>query len=222
VSTCDYTVAEFGWQMSRKRAWLAAMAPLALSLAVVGCGVPTDSQPRDVAEPDRPFVIHQPGAAADEGTSTLDPVIYFLAPRPDERVVAAHRPIPNQPDQLMAALFGKLNQDEMQKNWRSALPTNVVFVGTTRDKDGTITVKLTAPKDAPSFLSGEDGVRAAAQLVYTLSEVDGVSGVAVELNGEKQKLLDEDGTVLTRPATKPDYRSYDPLAPVVAPSTTSN
>jgi spore germination protein GerM len=195
------------------RRWLIALPALLLLALLAGCGIPMDSQPRDVATPDQPIPIRQPDAAAEGGSSSFDPVVYFLAPRPNERLVAAHRPVNRTANDLMTALLGKLTTEEMSLNWRTAIPTNVTFDGAVAGTDpGTVVVKLLAPKDAASFLQGEDGVRVAAQIVYTMFGVSGTKAVQVELNGELQKLLDEEGNVLNRPAIESDYRSYDPDA----------
>jgi spore germination protein GerM len=194
-----------------RRTVLRLIATGAALTALAGCGIPTDSQPRDVAEPDQPFAIRGPDAAAQSGSSDTDPVVYFLTPRPNERLIGAHRPVNSGADDLMGALLGKLTTEEMKLNWRTAIPPNVKLIGTAQAGPETILVKLEAPKDGANFLQGEDGVRVAAQIVYTIARgVPGAKAVQVEVNGDLQKLLDEEGTVLNRPAVEADYRSYDP------------
>src|SRR4051794_15156214 len=117
--------------MNRRTAlrWFAGAVTAVALAGLAGCGIPMDSQPRDVAEPDQPFAIRGPDAPVESGSSVSDPVVYFLTPRPNEHLVAAHRPVGYNADDLMNALLGKLTANEMRLNWRSAIPANVTFVG---------------------------------------------------------------------------------------------
>lgn len=200
----------------RRRHFLA----LAAALVTAGCGIPTEVSPRDIADRDEPVDLVRPQLSPDLGTDDDSPIIYLVGGENEERLVATQRTLSNV-NAFVRALLASPTQAELDDGLRSAFSKDLEFVSTANLSNGVVLVRYALPDDGVGF-EGPDGVKSLAQLVYTLTELSGLNGVQVEINGEVQTLLDENGTTVDRPLTRADFRSFRPLPPPTTTTTTTS
>ncbi len=192
------------------------------------CGIPNDSQPRDVSEGERLQLVDQKAPA--QAASSVGPKVYFLSQAPDgqDRLQPAGRNVNATPTAVLTELFNGLTKDEQQsRRWRTSIPADTKLVSAVEEPDGTLVIDL----NQPFFqATSEAQIKAVAQIVFTATGIDGVKRVKILVEGQPQGWLRGDGTAqpvgepLTQyaypelnPTSQPDY----PPAPSPTTSTTS-
>ena len=196
TSTSGCTAGGCGWRTGRRRSRapassssyrrrkheparllrLVAARSSACSLLAAACGIPNDSQPRDV---DR-------GRAASSWSTRRrrrrrrrrsGPKVYFLsqAPNGQDRLQPAGRNVSGTPTAVLTELFNGLTQDEQQsRRWRTAIPADTKLMSAMQEPDGTLVIDL----NQPFFqATGETQIKAVAQIVFTATGIDGVKRV---------------------------------------------
>jgi hypothetical protein len=198
------------------------LVTVAVSFLAAGCGIPTEVSPRDIADRDEPVDLVRPQPSPDLGTTDDSPVIFLVGGENEERLVEAPRTLPpGNVNAFVRALLASPTQVELDDGLRSAFSKDLAFVNTANLADGVVLVRFTLADEGVGF-EGPDAVKALAQLVYTLSELNGLNGVQVEINDELQTLLDEDGAPVERALTRADFRSFRPLPPPTTTTTTTS
>jgi hypothetical protein len=206
---------------------LAALPTLALALVAAGCGLPTDSSPRDIP----------PEFALDTFPSTVAPVVpsatgraYFLSGPPGQigTLLPVSRPV--EPNDILQSLFDGLTPAEQSDGLRTAIPENTELLDAPRIlPDGTARIDVS---DDIFAATDEATTEAVAQIVFTATGA-GATQVELLVDGEPRAWPRGDGSVdegpLTRfmfPALNPSSRpDYPPLTedggPLASTTTTS-
>jgi len=201
-----------------------AITHLAVSAALIaaaGCSISPDSAPRDipVLQQDELLASSDRAAGAATGTSR----IFLLSPEAGGQattIVAVPRDVDETPVALLAALLAGPNDDELDAQYRTAIPTDVE-VRTAQVRGGTLIVDMSA---GLLQLAGDGLIDAIAQIVFTSSELPGVRSVKILIDGADQQWPTGTGVFQSAPLTVYDYpgllASAQPDHPAVpSPST---
>ncbi|MFH5823468.1 GerMN domain-containing protein [Georgenia sp. AZ-5] len=175
-----------------------------LTLAVIllpGCGVLPEQEPTAI-EIARSATPAQ--AAPDAGPFTM--TVYYIH---DDRL----KPVPRAVSQTSATTALSLlttgpTRSEVATGLRTALTPQTLTLTTDEERPDTADVAVT-----PDFTSitGENQLLAVAQLVWTVTELPGVSRVRLSVDGEPLEIPTDRG--LSRaPVGRPDYTSVAPSA----------
>ena len=169
--------------------------------ALAGCSIPLDDAPRDVPEDQRRALdINEQQAGSARGATR----IFLVAPAEsgDGQVL---RPVlrdsPNDAASTLRALLRGPNDQEVADDLSTALPAGLELQSATRLGD-TVTVDVSSEL---LNVSGEGSVLSVAQIVATATELEGVTGVWLRVDGELQTWAGADGELLTGPLTIYDY-----------------
>jgi hypothetical protein len=172
---------------------------------LVGCGIPLDDEPRNVAPNDLLQTRAQP--ALGESAPADSPVI-FLVDR-DERLVAVRRAVASDPKSVLDKLIEGATAEDLAANRRSFMPPGVAVVGTSRDRT-VLTIDLRVEgSEAGGF--GADRVIAVAQFVFTATALNCVRSVRFTVNDVTQFFQDEKATLQRRALTRADFPTKRPL-----------
>ena len=182
----------------RQRLLLAVVAALALS----ACGISADSAPRDIPESDQRDLNVNTDRAA--GAAAGSARIYLMAPAgggqaPMLEPVA--RDVKEAPIPVLQALFAGANASERAQQLRTSLPTGLHLLSA-RLQGGTLRVDVS---EEILDVSGNDLIDAVAQIVFTSSELAGVHGVKITVEGADQQWPAGDGSLQSTPLTVYDY-----------------
>jgi hypothetical protein len=201
-------------------------AGLVLVLVLGGCGVPTGGAPATIAPSEVPY-----GLAAPSPTSSPAPTP-AVAPAPfriflmdgEDVLVARPRELDGDTprerlEDLLAALADAPTAGERAEEFSTALPPGVRL--TVVDlSDGTATIELGLPAEAPS---GGAGRRAVGQIVLSATTVPGVDAVRLSLGGDPVEAPLPSGELTSAPLTAEDYAAFltAPPPPSAVPATPS-
>jgi spore germination protein GerM len=178
------------------------IAAALLACTLSACGISTDSSPRDIPEVDqRDLNVSTDRAAGAAGGSAR---IYLLAPvsggqAPMLQPVA--RDVKESPIPVLQSLLAGANAAERARQLRTSLPTGLRLLAA-RLQGGTLRVDVS--KEILD-VSGNDLIDAIAQIVFTGSELAGVQGVKVSVEGGDQQWPAGDGSLQSTPLTVYDY-----------------
>jgi spore germination protein GerM len=174
---------------------------LTCSALLTACGIAADGAPRDIPEADQ----RQLGVSSGSGGATAGSAhIYLLSPTasgvtPTLQPVA--RNVRETPSSVLTSLIAGANSDERAKQFRTALPTGLALLST-RLIAGTLHIDL----DRHILdVTGTDLVEAVAQIVFTVSEIDGVRYVAISVAGSPQQWPTADGSLQSAPLSVYDF-----------------
>lgn len=167
------------------------LAALAAAVALGGCGIPTDAQPRALARSGIPFGLLQDGNVASTTTvpNRLPPnevLVHVYLIGPTGHLVARDRviPLPLGPglDAVLDALFSGPDTVDRDDGLQTSIPPQTKVISTTIT-GGIATIDLDSTMNQ---LVGPAQIQAVAQVVYTATDTNppGVSGVAFEFNGQ--------------------------------------
>ena len=148
-----------------------------------GCGIPTDSSPREFAVPDD-VVLNPPAAttttAAAAAAAAVTRQVYMIGA--DGRLVVRERAFAEEPTrrEVIVALVEGTTEAEQSEGITTSIPAETIVISTPSSGEGTLTVRLSAPFFT---LESELRVQAAAQVVFSGTELQGVRGVLFEDEG---------------------------------------
>src|SRR3954453_9082232 len=201
-------------------------------LALAACGIPNDSQPRNVAETERLQLADQKAPA--QAASSVGPKVYFLsqAPNGQDRLQPAGRNLSSPPTAVLTELLNGLTKDEQQeRRWRTSVPADTKLMSANQESDGTLVIDL---NQAFFQATSENQIKAVAQIVFTATGIDGVQRVKILVEGQPQGWLRGDGTAqpvgepLTQyaypelnPTSQPEYPPAPSPTTLTTPPTTS-
>lgn len=200
---------------------LAALAMAAAALAGA-CGISTDEAARAIDPEDLPETL-RPGFTAAPTTSVpAAPVaephtVYLLTDPPDiERTIVAQakRPVAvgGTVADVLATLFGQTTTaDEQAAGYFNTLELFELTGAAAADGVATIDFAPLSPEDNPP--PADTLKLAAAQLVFTITEIDGINGVRLLLDGDEVSIPTSDadaepGAVLRRD----NYEQFGPVS----------
>ncbi len=182
--------------MSRR---LLALVLAGLAVALTACGVTTDDGPRDVPDSEQLDL----GTPSDAGAAIGASRIYLIGPDSSGQgsLLQPVARAATSPTDLMEALLSGANANELEQQYRSAVPVGTVLRSATV-ANATLRVDLS---DEILQLSGGDLVDALAQIVFTGTELPGVAQVRVLVNGADQQWPVGDGTLKSDSLDVYDY-----------------
>lgn len=190
----------------RRRAWF--VVALALVALLAACGLPKDGSPRAISPDKVPYGLLGPSSTApgnEPGGETF--TLYFLL---GDRLQSASRRLvsPRIDDVLTALIAGPAKGDP--STLKSAIPTETHVVRTELN-DRVLTIVLSKEILGPQ---GPVQESAFAQLVYTATDLDGVSEVQFRVVGadgnETAATPQTDSGAKDGPLTRADYTSLAP------------
>ena len=172
-----------------------------------GCGIPTDSSPREFAVPDD-VVLNPPAATTTTAAAAAAAVtrqVYMIGA--DGRLVVRERAFAEEPTrrEVIVALVEGTTEAEQSEGITTSIPAETIVISTPSSGEGTLTVRLSAPFFT---LESELRVQAAAQVVFSGTELQGVRGVLFEdEEGFAVAMPNQDNEIdeLARPMTRVDY-----------------
>jgi Sporulation and spore germination len=205
------------------------LAVLGSALFLAGCGLPTDSSPRDIPPE---FVLDAASTVAPVVPSTTGPRAYFLSGPPGQPGTLL--PVSRQvsPSAILQSLFDGLTTSEQQtRGLRTAIPEDTELLDAPRVlPDGTARIDVS---DDIFSASSDATIEAVAQIVFTATDSLGASRVELLVDGERRAWPRGDGSLeegtLTEfmypalnPSSRPDYPPLiDDGGPVATTTTTS-
>jgi hypothetical protein len=180
--------------------------PVALALAVTAavcaaCGVPSDASPHRV----NPVSVPNRLLSTGNGTAAAHPEgpeaqVWFVE---GEHLLRIRERVPgdNVPAGALRELLRGPSSALSSRGVRSAVPAGTRLISL--DVSGVnATVDLTA---AFGHVGGNDQVLAVAQIVYTLTAAEQISGVAFDIDGHPIEVPDGSGSLSAAPRGVADY-----------------
>jgi spore germination protein GerM len=191
---------------------MAGLGVAALALGLGACGIPTASSPSPIAKSDVPYHLLDPATT----TTTVPgappavgvPELIFLV-APTGHLVAATREVavPASLTQVVGALLAGPTATEAAEGIQSFLNRTGVQV-TLSPTGGVATVNFTSD---PILVVGPDQTLAIAQVVYTVTQQPGVTGVSFDIAGKAIEVPTAAGAQVPGPVTRADYAPQAPL-----------
>lgn len=185
---------------------------LAAGLLGVACGVPTDDEPRALAEDEIPG-----GPIASETTTTtvvgspgLPTELWFVRDQEDLQASVANLPS-RRPATVLEALVATVPEELESEGLTTAIPPGTSVLGA-ETVDGTLTVDLS---EEFSTVSGDAQILAVAQIVLTATDLAGVQRVAFAVEGEPRTVTDATGAEQDGPVTAADYSEIDTFSTAI-------
>jgi len=180
---------------------------IVLAAVLSGCSIGAEPSPHVIAPQDVPYGLMGSGSTTTTVTVPAENVTIYLEGL--QRLVTVNREVarPATPGSVLVALARGSTTAEAKQNLRSPLsaaaPLSVVsFQG------ATIAVRVSA-----SFtnLNGEDQIAAAAQLVYTLTDLPNIEAISVLIGEHVVRMPLANGRLSQRPLTRADYAALAPV-----------
>ncbi len=182
------------------------------ALAMSACGIPTAANPTPIARSAVPYHLLAPSPTSTTLPTSSPAVgvseqIFLVAPT--GHLVAADREVavPASLTQVTGALLAGPTATETASGIQSFLSRTGVQV-TLDTTTGEATVDFTSD---PIQVVGPDQTLAIAQVVYTLTQQPGVTGVTFEIAGKAIEVPTTAGAQVPGPVTRADYAPEAPL-----------
>jgi hypothetical protein len=191
----------------RSRARLVRGVAAVTALALLGaCSIGADASPRDIDVSDRPELSSpsSPGGGDARGTAR----IYLIGPSDQigtGQLQAVQRDVPEAPLALLTVLLAGPNTDEVNEQLRTAIPAGTTVHSADLRDDGVVDVDLSS---SIQQLSGDVLIDAIAQIVFTVSELDGARAVRLMVDGASRQWPAGDGELQRDPLTVYDFPGF--------------
>lgn len=177
-------------------------------VALGGCGVPDDAEPRLVAADDAPLDL-TPSTAPVTGDGAEDTVAVFFINQDTGRLAAVARPVTDRtPQEAIEQLLAGLAPDDPPA-LVTRIPQGTVLLDSSLD-GATLTLDL-GPEGEGGIqgVQGEGQLQAFAQLVQTATGLSGVRDVRFRVGGDAIDAPTDAG-VSSDPVSRDDYASRSP------------
>lgn len=192
---------------------------LVLALGLAGCGLSADGEPRviaaenvppDLLDPNPPTSTTLPGSAA-----TAMVTVYLVVRQgettrlvPVEREVATGTNAAARAADRVNALLQPTSAEEQQLGLISSIPTDTVLLDIAAGaSDNELVVNLSG---ALFDVQGKELANAFAQIVWTVTERDGVRLVRFKVDGEAYRAPNAAGIEQQGAVSRADYASLAP------------
>lgn len=199
--------------MRNRRRWSARALPAVLLLTAGACGlnandepqaIPVENLPPGLLDPDPSSTTTAPGPPA-----TRPVTVYLLAGGGDEeRLAPVEREVgdPPSPASRLTALLSPLTPAETRRGLTSTIPADTVLL------DAVVTSNEVRVNLSGEFfaIQGLELAKAYAQVVWSLTEIDGISRVRFSVEGQDSGVLDGEGVEKQGPVTRADYATLAP------------
>lgn len=199
---------------------LFALLVSSLLVALGGCGLSGDAQPRDIAG-----LVVSPTTTAVGGGGESGARVFLLGP---QHLAEVERQVvsPTSAVDVLSALLAGPSSDESARGLRTAIPSGTKLQDAHVERS-TARVEIDLSRE---FLAvqGVEQRNAVAQLVYTATSIPGVDSVLFHIEGRPVQVPVDDGSLTSEPLTRYDYPSLDPtrlpgpIAPNPGATTTSS
>ena len=179
----------------------AAAVACCLLVLLAACGIRPDDQPRDVGVDDRALAGDAAAGASDASGSSR---IYLVTPNEGDtqrRLRSVQRDAEARPGPLLEALFDGPNTTELAEGFVTAIPSDLELLSARTVGD----ILYVDVSEQLAELSGDVLILAVAQIVHTASELDGVRGVRLRVEGADQPWPRGDGGSVSGTLTVYDY-----------------
>jgi spore germination protein GerM len=182
-------------------------ATLLVGSLLVACGIPTESSPRALNDPNTTTTA--PPAVVGNAAQA---VLYLSRGPADEELEAVTRGLESAPSPttVLEALLEAPNEAETERQLTTLIPADTTLVAAQLDEQtDLLTVEFS--EEQWQSLSGDTATGAYAQVVLTVTRLDGVQSVQFVLDGEVIRAPTSEGS-LQEVVTDSDYRALDPEA----------
>ncbi len=169
---------------------------LAFVLVLSACGIPLDSEPRQV-----PLELPVPGGFEEAIGVELESVRIFLVR--DDQLVGVTRNVraPARLVDVIEALVAGPTDAEERSGLRTSIPAGTTM-SDVRQQGPIAVIDLSADFAA---VGGAQEILAVAQFVLTTTQVEGIESVSFELQGVRTDVPITDGALSVEPVTAADY-----------------
>lgn len=177
-------------------------ALLLMTLTAASCSIDAETTPRNIAARDRRDLSANFDQAA--GAATGSGRIYLLSPEvigQPRTLQSVARDVGDTPANALQALFEGPNTDELQALLRSAIPPGTRLLDVAQS-GGELVVNVSSELQQ---LTGEALINGVAQIVLTASEITGVTGVSIAIDGVPQQWPAASGELQSEPLTRYDF-----------------
>lgn len=199
------------------RPWRALALLLLAALAPAACGLTTDSEPDLIASGEIPADLLDPEQTTSttrSGATASVPVYLIQRTGTTTQLVPVIREVedPTRPGQRIEALLQPTSKEEQDRGLTSSVPADTVLLGT--PVLDAASQELTLDFSEQLFdVEGSELAQAFAQIVWTVTELEGVRGVRFLVEGEPQRAPNADGVEQAGAVTATgDYWSLRPRA----------
>lgn len=194
-----------------------------LLIAVTACGIPSDDEPRAIPSAAVPEQVHEPRGTSTSssvvipGTAQRETIFLVGGSETSARLTPVEVNIEGtgDPAQLPRRVVERLIETRPEAVGRQGeatneLPSDVRVIDAVMQSDGVLDLNL-------SGLAGVEGERlklAMAQIVFTATELPGITGVRFAIDGEPANVQIQSGSALPgTPVSQADYPELDPQQP---------
>jgi spore germination protein GerM len=194
--------------MSRMRLAVALVVAL---LVVAGCSAPVDSGPKTIRSAGIPLGLR---AETSSTTTTTVPsgaseevTVYFLSSS-ESRLQPVKRRVtsPVNAEKVLQKLFAGPSDQEFSNGLRTAISGDTTILGT--DIEAGILIVDTSKNFA--FGQVPEQISAYAQVVFTATDLTGVTGVQFAQKGRRISVFDGDGSSQSAPLGRAAYSQFTP------------
>ncbi len=200
--------------MRRRARWISTAAVLCVALGFGACGLPTATSPTPIAKSAVPYHLLNPPPTTTTAPGTPPAVgvaeqIYLVSP--DGHLVAADREVavPASSSQVLGALLAGPTATETASGIQSFLSGNGVRASVT-EAGGIAMVHFST---SPIQVVGPDQTLAIAQVVYTVTQQPGITGVTFAIGGKPIEVPTATAAAQVEgPVGRADYLPQGPLA----------
>lgn len=200
----------------RSRGLRAPGLVLAVCLSAAACGIPTTGGPTAISKKDVPFHLLSPAGPTTTSstvpqTVTVPELIFLVAPTqtlaPVSRAVPVSTSLNGTLTQVLEALLEGPKANESASGLQTFLTSSTTRVSV-KVTGGIATIDFSTN---PIQVVGANQTLAIAQVVYTATQVAGVTGVVFQFGGQPVDVPTASGATVPGPV---DKTSYLPQAPV--------
>ena len=192
------------------RRTVSLLVAVALAVLVAACGISGEAEPREVAADDVPFGL------LDSNTTTTAPfppetgvpVQVFLV-NSESRLVGVNRIVAEaNAFGVMQGLLQPVTEEESAAGLTNNIPEDTTLLGVDEGSEpGTVVVNLS---EEFFTIQGPVQIAAVAQVVWTVTDLPGVSGVRFAFEGEIRPVPRGDGETTSDPLGRPSFFDLSP------------
>lgn len=189
---------------------------LIVLVLLAGCGLSEHAAPQPIAPENLPpdLLDPNPGSSTTlpESAGTTSVTVYYLMQDGDgERLAEVEREVTDadDPSERIGVVLSVPTEDEAQDGLTTSIPADTFLIDTEFNaEDDELVVDLS---DELFSIQGEEQAKAFAQIVYTVSEIEGIRQVRFLVDGEEIRARTAEGVETDGPVTRADYRSLAPV-----------
>lgn len=187
---------------------------VAVAIAVVGCGVQDDAEPRALPPQDVPFNLLATSTTTTTARASVvpeAPVAVFLVDNETGQLVQVERqiPAPASAREALRELLEGPTEEELARGLRSSVARSTRLLDIEGPVDGVVTVDLSDL----SGIAGQGQRMALAQVVFTVTADPQINRVLFKFEGRLSEVPDGQGESIGGPVGRSDFATFDPNAP---------